>query len=329
MNEIDKLMDEPLLNETRLALFPIKYHDIWEMYKNAESCFWTQEEIDFHGDKKDFDSLTSNEQFFITHILSFFAHADALVFDNIDSNFGEEIAFREAKSFYSFQKMIEGVHNEVYSAMIENLISDQLIKEKTLNAIQHYPGIKKKADWALKYMNKNVSFAHRLVAFVIIEYLFFSASFAAIFYFKKRGKMNGLCFSNELISRDEGLHAQFGVLLYTKYLNNKLSDEKISDMINEAVNIELEFVNESLPVSLLGMNCQEMSMYVKYIADHMSMALGYSKLYEAQNPFSWMEIISLQGKTNFFEKRVGEYAKSGFENSEKTDKFIFSTDEDF
>jgi len=328
MNELEKLIEEPLLNEKRLALFPIKYQDIWEMYKKSESCFWTQEEIDFHGDKKDFDALTTNEQFFITHILSFFAHADALVFDNIDANFGEEIALREAKTFYSFQKMMEGIHNEVYSAMIENLISDPQIKDRTLNAIQHYPGIKKKADWALKYMNKNMSFAHRLVAFVIIEYLFFSASFAAIFYFKKRGKMNGLCFSNELISRDEGLHAQFGVLLYTKYLKNKLHEDTITDMINEAVNIELEFVNESLPVSLLGMNCQEMSLYVKYIADHMSMALGYDKLYEVQNPFTWMDIISLQGKTNFFEKRVGEYSKSGFESSE-TEKFVFSTTDDF
>jgi ribonucleoside-diphosphate reductase beta chain len=328
MNELEKLIEEPLLNEKRLALFPIKYQDIWEMYKKSESCFWTQEEIDFHGDKKDFDALSPNEQFFITHILSFFAHADALVFDNIDANFGEEIALREAKTFYSFQKMMEGIHNEVYSAMIENLISDPQIKDRTLNAIQHYPGIKKKADWALKYMNKNMSFAHRLVAFVIIEYLFFSASFAAIFYFKKRGKMNGLCFSNELISRDEGLHAQFGVLLYTKYLKNKLHEDTITDMINEAVNIELEFVNESLPVSLLGMNCQEMSLYVKYIADHMSMALGYDKLFEVQNPFTWMDIISLQGKTNFFEKRVGEYSKAGFESSE-TEKFVFSTSDDF
>lgn len=322
--------DEILLSEHRLALFPILHNDIWAMYKDAESSFWTLEEIDFHGDRKDFESLTTSEQFFISHILAFFAHADALVFDNIDINFGEEIAIREAKCFYAFQRTIEGIHNEVYSAMIENLITDEYKKNDILNAIQCFPGIKKKADWAIKYMNPSQPFSYRLVAFVVMEYLFFSASFAAIFYFKKRGKMNGLCFSNELISRDEGLHAKFGVLLYTKYLKNKLPEDEIKIIINDAVNIEIEFVKESLPVSLLGMNCQEMAFYVQYIADHMSVALGYEKIYNVTNPFSWMDIISLQGKTNFFEKRVGEYSKAGVGGGSDTkEAFLFSTSEEF
>lgn len=315
-------------DENRLALFPIVYEDIWKMYKDSEAAFWTLEEVDFDGDRKDFESLTNGEKHFISHILAFFANADALVFDNIDSNFGEEIKIREAKCFYSFQRTMEGIHNEVYSAMIENLISDTKTKEGIIHAVEKYPGIKKKADWALEYMDSKKPFSSRLLAFVIMEYLFFSGSFAAIFYFKKRGKMNGLCFSNELISRDEGLHAKFGCLLFTKYLSEKPDEEFVHDMINKAVTIELEFVNESLPVSLLGMNCQEMSLYIKYIADHMSVALGYSKLYDVQNPFGWMETISLQGKTNFFEKRVGEYSKAGV-GSVQENNFTFNIEDDF
>jgi ribonucleotide reductase beta subunit family protein with ferritin-like domain len=319
-------------DESRLALFPIVYEDIWKMYKDSEAAFWTLEEVDFDGDKKDFESLSKGEKHFISHILAFFANADALVFDNIDSNFGEEIKIREAKCFYSFQRTMEGIHNEVYSAMIENLISDSETKHGIIHAVEKYPGIKKKADWALEYMDSSKPFSSRLLAFVIMEYLFFSGSFAAIFYFKKRGKMNGLCFSNELISRDEGLHAKFGCLLFTKYLNQKPDEDFVHDMIDKAVKIELEFVNESLPVSLLGMNCQEMSLYIRYIADHMSVALGYSKLYDVQNPFVWMEAISLQGKTNFFEKRVSEYSKAGVSAAsagEKTENFKFTLEEDF
>jgi len=321
--------EEILLKEekNRLALFPIVYNDIWTMYKNAESAFWTLEEIDFGGDKKDFDSLSAGEQHFLSHVLAFFANADALVFDNIDSNFGDEIKIREAKCFYSFQRTMEGIHNEVYSAMIENLIKDSEKKEKVLQAVQHYPGIRKKTEWALEYMDSSKPFSHRLLGFIIMEYLFFSASFAAIFFFKKRNKMHGLCFSNELISRDEGLHAQFGCLLFTKYLSEKPSESIVRKMIEEAVQIEINFVTESLPISLLGMNAQEMSLYVKYVADHMCSSLGYEKMYKVTNPFEWMEIISLQGKTNFFEKRVGEYSKAGV--GTKEDSFVFELTSDF
>lgn len=323
-------MTELLLTpENRLALFPILYEDIWTMYKNSEAAFWTLEEIDFHGDKKDFESLTANEQHFISHVLAFFANADALVFDNIDSNFGEEIKIREAKCFYSFQRTIEGIHNEVYSAMIDNLISDSKRKSDILNAVQTSPGIKLKTDWALKYMSSTQPFNMRLLGFIIMEYLFFSSSFASIYYFKKRGKMNGLCFSNELISRDEGLHAKFGCLLFTKYLANKPTVLEATEMIHDAVRIELQFVNEALPVSLLGINKQEMSLYVQYIADHMATSLGYEKIYEVDNPFQWMEIISLQGKTNFFEKRVSEYSKSGVSGEKHDDAHEFKIDDDF
>jgi ribonucleotide reductase beta subunit family protein with ferritin-like domain len=254
--------------------------------------------------------------------------ADALVFDNIDTNFGAEIQVREAKSFYAFQKTIEGIHNEVYSAMIENLMSDSK-RHEVLEAASKFPAIIKKRDWALEFTDPTkASFGTRLLAFIIMEYLFFSASFASIFFFKKRGKMNGLCFSNELISRDEGLHAQFGCLLYNSYLKEKPSQETIDAMVTRAVEIEIEFVTESLPVSLLGMNSVEMTKYVEFVADHMLAAIGQPKKYNTENPFSWMEIISLQGKTNFFEKRVGEYSKAGVGGKEE-EVFKFSTEEDF
>lgn len=331
LEKIEKNFNKEILlqvEENRLALFPILYDDIWTMYKNAESAFWTLEEIDFGGDKKDFESLSEGEKHFLSHVLAFFANADALVFDNIDTNFGEEIQIREAKCFYSFQRTMEGIHNEVYSAMIENLIKDSEKKTQILTAVQHFPGIKKKMDWAKKYMDSSQSFSSRLLGFIIVEYLFFSASFAAIFFFKKRNKMHGLCFSNELISRDEGLHAQFGCLLFTKYLQNKPTKEFVKCMIEEAVEIELGFVTESLPISLLGMNSAEMSLYVKFIADHLCNSLGYEKLYNVTNPFEWMEIISLQGKTNFFEKRVGEYSKAGV-GSKTEESFIFEIHNDF
>lgn len=322
------MAQEVLLQEDRLHLKPILYADIWKFYKDAEAAFWTAEEIDFGGDKKDFDSLKDEEQKYISYILAFFAVADALVFDNIDSNFGTEIQVREAKSFYAFQKTIEGIHNEVYSAMIENLLGNAK-RDEILENASKFPGILKKREWALEFTDPTrASFGTRLLAFIIMEYLFFSASFASIFFFKKRGKMNGLCFSNELIARDEGLHAQFGVLLYTKYLQNPPSQEIISAMVQRAVDIETEFVTESLPVSLLGMNADEMIKYVKYVADHMLVAIQQPKVYNEENPFPWMEIISLQGKTNFFEKRVGEYSKAGV-NVEETETFVFKTNEDF
>jgi ribonucleotide reductase beta subunit family protein with ferritin-like domain len=317
---------ELLLRPDRLHLQPILYPDIWKFYKDAEAAFWTAEEIDFGGDKKDFDSLKEEEQKYISYILAFFAVADALVFDNIDTNFGAEIQIREAKSFYAFQKTIEGIHNEVYSAMIENLLGEAK-RNQILENASKFPGILKKRQWALQYTDsKTASFGTRLLGFIIMEYLFFSASFASIFFFKKRGKMNGLCFSNELISRDEGLHAQFGVLLYNSYLVERPSQQIIQDMVKQAVDIEIEFVSESLPVSLLGMNAAEMIKYVKYVADHMLVAIQQPKMFGEENPFQWMEIISLQGKTNFFEKRVGEYSKAGVGEEET---FTFTLVEDF
>jgi ribonucleotide reductase beta subunit family protein with ferritin-like domain len=319
---------EILLQPDRLHLLPIKYKDIWDMYKQAESSFWTVEEVDLTNDKKEFDeNLSENEKHFISHILAFFATADGLVFDNIDANFGEEVQIREAKSFYSFQKFIEGIHNEMYSVMIESLIADTKKRDEIFRSVHSFPGIKKKAEWALQYMDRrNASFAIRLVAFIIMEYIFFSASFAAIFWFRKRGKMHGLCFSNELIARDEALHAKFGCLLFTNYLVDKPSQSIVHQMVKEAVAIESEFVKESLPVRLIGMNSDAMIQYVQYIADHMLSSLNLSKLYNQENPFEWMELISLQGKTNFFEKRVSEYSVANVGATEDEKKFDLNAD---
>ena len=297
------------------------------MYKQAEASFWTTEEVDTAKDRADFEALTADEQYWISHVLAFFATADALVFDNIDSNFGEEVQMREAKCFYGFQRMIEGIHNEMYSLMIEGLVADPKKREDIFGAVYTYPALRKKADWAERFMDRrNADFGTRLLAFIIMEYIFFSASFAAIFYFKKRNKMPGLCFSNELISRDEGLHAKFGCLLYTNYLSSKCSADKAHQMVMEAVAIEEEFVRESLPVRLLGMNSDDMSAYVKHVADHMLTSLGMEKIYNVRNPFEWMELIGLQGKTNFFEKRVGEYSKAGVGAEEEAEKFALNED---
>lgn len=320
-------MTELLLKPDRLHLMPIQYPDIWDMYKKAESSFWTVEEVDLHNDKRDFDALTQNEQHFISHVLAFFATADGLVFDNIDANFGAEVQIREAKSFYALQCFMEGIHNEMYSVMIDSLIQDSKKRDEIFAAVHKFPGLKKKTDWALKFMDRrNADFGTRLVAFVIMEYIFFSASFAAIFYFKKRGKMNGLCFSNELISRDEALHASFGCLLFKSYLQAKPSVETVQEMTRAAVEIESEFVRESLPVSLIGMNAEAMTQYVQFVADHMLAALGHEKLFKVQNPFEWMDLISLQGKTNFFEKRVSEYAKANVGNSQEDKKFVMDAE---
>jgi ribonucleotide reductase beta subunit family protein with ferritin-like domain len=317
---------ELLLSPDRLHIMPIKYDDMWNLYKKAEASFWTVEEVDLGNDRRDFETLDQNERHYILHVLTFFATADALVFDNIDSNFGEEIQPREAKSFYGFQRAIEGVHNEMYSVMIEALVQDQDTRAKILRTVEEFPAIKRKNDWARRFMSRDASFGERLLGFIVMEYLFFSASFAALFYFRKRNKMNGLGFSNELISRDEGLHAQFGCLLFNKYLHGKPNKEKILQMVREAVEIEVEFVRESLPVSLIGMNADSMSQYVQFVADHMLVAIGQEKIYGSENPFPWMELISLQGKTNFFEKRVAEYSKAGV--GDKSDH-VFSLDEDF
>jgi len=321
-----KQMEEPLLQPDRLQLMPIKYPDLWSFYKRSEAVFWTVEEVDLGNDRRDFESLTDGEQHFISHVLAFFATADGLVFDNIDANFGEEVQIREAKAFYACQKFMEGIHNEMYSVMIEGLIQEESKREAIFKAVTTYPGIVKKNDWARRYMDKRAPFGVRIVAFIIMEYLFFSSSFAAIFYFRKRNKMNGLCFSNELISRDEGLHAEFGVHLFNTYLKNKPSEEVVLEMVKEAVLIELEFTTESLPVNLIGMNALLMAGYVRFVADHMLAAMKFPKIYHVQNPFEWMELISLQDKTNFFEKRVSAYSKAGVGDEVQEAKFQVDLD---
>lgn len=323
----DKTELEPLLAPDRLQLLPIQRRDVWDMYKRAEASFWTAEEVDLANDRADFEALSPEEQHYIKHVLAFFATADGLVYDNISANFGDEVQMREAKTFYGFQAAIEAIHNEMYSLMITTLVTDEAEQARLFGAVEQFPALKKKAEWARKYADRNSApFGVRLVAFIIMEYIFFSASFAAIYYFKKRNKMHGLCFSNELISRDEGLHAQFGCLLFNNYLVGKPSPEVIAEMTRAAVEIECEFVRESLPVRLLGMNADAMCGYVQFIADHMLVALGQPKLWNTANPFDFMELISLGGKTNFFEKRVGEYAKAGV-GSEAGQRF--SLEEDF
>ena len=298
------------------------------MYKHAEAAFWVVEEVDLGNDRRDFETLTENEQHYISHVLAFFATADGIVFDNLDSNFGEEVQLREAKSFYAMQKFIEGIHNEMYSVMLERLIADPTKRAELFNAVYTYPALRKKAEWCQQFMDRrNADFGTRLLAFIIVEYIFFSASFASIFYFRKRNKMHGLCFSNELISRDEGLHAKFGCLLYNNYLKGKPDSKKVHEMVKQAVDIELEFVRESLPVSLMGMNADSMSEYVKYVADHMLTAIGEARIYNSANPYEWMNMISLQDKTNFFEKRVSAYSKANVGST--AEEKVFTTDADF
>ena len=328
--EIDgKMKPEPLLNEdkSRFVLFPIKDNDIWEMYKKAEASFWTAEEIDLASDSKDWEKLTENEKHFISYVLAFFAASDGIVNENLAMNFSHEVKSSEARCFYGFQIAIENIHSEVYSLLIDTYIKDVTEKTKLLNAIETIPCVQKKAKWALKWCNgKYASFAERLVAFAAVEGIFFSGSFCSIFWLKKRGLMPGLCFSNELISRDEGLHCDFACLLYSK-LVNKLPQEQVYNIICEAVDIECEFVKDSLSVELLGMNALLMTDYIKFCADRLLVSLGCEKKYNTANPFDWMELISLQGKTNFFEKRVSEYSKSGV--GEDASKQVISFDEDF
>lgn len=322
----DKTAQEPLLAPDRLQLLPIQRRDVWAMYKDAEASFWTAEEVDLANDRADFESLTPDEQHYIKHVLAFFATADGLVYDNISANFGDEVQMREAKTFYGFQAAIEAIHNEMYSLMITALLPEDE-QQRVFAAVEQFPALRKKTEWAIQYADRDhAPFGVRLVAFIIMEYIFFSASFAAIYYFKKRNKMHGLCFSNELISRDEGLHAKFGCLLFTKYLVAKPDAATIAIMTRAAVDIECEFVRESLPVRLLGMNADAMCDYVRFVADHMLVALGQPKLWNTANPFDFMELISLGGKTNFFEKRVGEYAKAGVGAAEAP---RFSLEEDF
>lgn len=305
-NETQELLLQD--NPNRFVLFPIQHSKIWEAYKRELACFWSVEEVDLSKDLNDWNSLDENEQHFICHVLAFFAGSDGIVLENLGKRFLDEVQIPEARCFYGFQLMMENIHSEMYSLLIDKYINDPNKKTKLFNAIDTIPCISKKANWALKWIeDQNSNFATRLVAFACVEGIFFSGSFCAIYWLKKRGLMPGLTFSNELISRDEGLHTDFAVLLYSM-LNNKLDKQTIYDIITEAVSIEKEFILDAIPCSLIGMNSELMSEYIEFVADRLVVQLGYSKIYNAQNPFSFMELISLEGKTNFFEKRVSEYS---------------------
>lgn len=331
----DMEKDEPLLieNTKRFVLFPIKYHEIWQMYKKAEASFWTAEEIDLGKDVHDWNNrLTENERFFISRILAFFAASDGIVNENLVENFSAEVQIPEAKCFYGFQIMMENIHSETYSLLIDTYIKDPKEADFLFNAIETIPQIKRKADWALRWINdKDALYAERLVAFAAVEGIFFSGSFASIFWLKKRGLMPGLTFSNELICRDEGLHTDFACLLFS-HLQNRPDAEIVEKIITEAVAIEKEYFTDALPISLLGMNCKLMCQYVEFVADRLLVSLGNEKVYNATNPFDFMENISLAGKTNFFEKRVSDYQKAGVmasTNNESKANDDFAFDEDF
>jgi len=312
-------------NKERFVLFPIKYPRIWEMYKKHEASFWTAEEIDLSHDQKDWDNMNDGERYFITNVLAFFAASDGIVNENLAVNFMKEVQLPEARCFYGFQIMMENIHSETYSLLIDTYIKDTQEKNRLFNAIETVPCVKKKAEWAMRWISKG-SFAERLIAFAAVEGIFFSGSFCSIFWLKKRGLMPGLSFSNELISRDEGLHCDFACLLY-EMLENKLNNETVIAMITDAVNIEQEFVCTALPVDLIGMNSKMMSQYIEFVADRLLVALGQQRIYNVSNPFDFMEMISLQGKTNFFEKRVGEYQKAGVMSTKEQN--VFKMDEDF
>ena len=322
-------LHEPILesNNSRFVLFPIQHDDIWSFYKKAEASFWTAEEIDLSADITDWENkLTDNEQHFVKHVLAFFAASDGIVNENLAEHFLSEVQYTEAKFFYGFQITIENIHSETYSLLIDTYIKNTAEKKHLFNAIDTMDCVKKKADWALRWIDKG-SYAERLVAFAAVEGIFFSGSFCSIFWLKKRGLMPGLSFSNELISRDEGLHCDFACLLYTKHLVNKLTKEQVREIIMDAVTIEKEFVTDAIPVKLIGMNSDLMSQYIEFVADRLLTELGNEKEYNASNPFDFMEMISLQGKSNFFEKRVGEYQKSGVLAGK--DNLTFSMNEEF
>ncbi|CAG9827399.1 unnamed protein product [Diabrotica balteata] len=319
---------EPLLRENpkRFVVFPIEYPDIWAKYKEAEASFWTTEEVDLSRDLEHWNKLTNDERHFISHVLAFFAASDGIVNENLVERFSQEVQVTEARCFYGFQIAIENIHSEMYSMLIETLISDPAEKKFLFNAIETLPCVKKKADWAIKWINsKNAAFGERIIAFAAVEGIFFSGSFASIFWLKKRGLMPGLTFSNELISRDEGLHCDFACLLFT-HLVQKPSEQRVIDIIRDAVTIEQEFLSQALPVSLIGMNCDLMCQYIEFVADRLLLELGCKKIYNSQNPFDFMNIISTDGKTNFFEKKVGEYQKEGVIDSGDTN---FKIDADF
>ena len=322
-NKSEYLLTE---NENRFVLFPIKHNKIWDMVKKQQACFWIAEEIDLSNDIEDWNNLNKNERHFIKNILAFFAGSDGIVLENLVLNFFSEIQIPEVRSFYSFQIMMESTHSETYSLLIDKYIVDADEKHKTFNAIQFSPAINKKADWAITWIDSNTStFSTRLIAFAIVEVLFFSGAFCSIYWLKKRGLLPGLTFSNELISRDEGMHTEFAVLLYSM-IQNKLSQDEIYTIFKEAVAIEKEFIIESIPCNLIGMNVHMMSEYIEFVADRLIVQLGYTKLFNTSNPFDFMELISLNSKTNFFEKRVSEYSLGAIIKKEKNSKIDFNTD---
>lgn len=325
-------MQEPILkdNKDRFVLFPIEHHDIWQWYKKQEACFWTAEEIDLQQDLSDWNNkLNDDERYFIKHILAFFAASDGIVNENLAENFVSEVQYTEAKFFYGFQIMMENIHSETYSLLIDTYVKDEKEKDSLFNAIENFEAIKKKADWALRWV-ESPSFADRLIAFAAVEGIFFSGAFCSIFWLKKRGLMPGLTFSNELISRDEGMHCDFAVHLHNNHLINKVPKERITKILINALDIEREFITESLPVSLIGMNAKLMTQYLEFVTDRLLVELECEKVYNATNPFDFMDMISLQGKTNFFEKRVSEYQKAGVLNKEKdADSQKISFDADF
>jgi len=328
--ELEK--SDPLLKENpkRWVLFPIQYPTLYEMYKKHEASFWTAEEIDLAQDNKDWNTLAEGEQHFIKSVLAFFAASDGIVLENLASRFSTEIQVPEARAFYGFQMAMENIHSETYSLLIEQYVRDPDEKDKIFDAIHTMPAIKEKAEWAVTWMNGTNCFAERIIAFAAVEGVLFSGSFCAIYWLKKRGLMPGLTFSNELISRDEGLHAEFACMVYSM-LQNKLPDETVHNIIRGAVDVERRFICEALPCDLIGMNSELMTRYIEFVADRLLVSLGHPKIFEASNPFDWMELISLQGKTNFFEKRVGEYQKAGVMGSvgEQDGARAFALDADF
>lgn len=326
---LDENEDILVESKNRYVIYPIQYDSIWKMYKLAVGSFWTAEEIDLGKDIDDWTKLSDNERYFIKNILAFFAGSDGVVNENLSSRFMNEVMIPEAKCFYGFQIAIENIHGETYSLLIDTYIKDQEEKNNLLNAIYTIPCVKKKADWALKWIsNKTDSFAHRLVAFAAVEGIFFSGAFCAIFWLKERGVMPGLTFSNELISRDEGLHTEFAILMYSM-LQHKLTQDEIHNIIKEAVEIEIEFITESIPCQMLGMNANLMTQYIKYVADRLVVQLGYDRIFNVSNPFDFMDRIGLNLKQNFFEGRVSEYSKANVGKGQNQGIHNFSLDEEF
>ncbi len=328
MSQVEPILQE---NKDRFVLFPIKHHDIWEWYKKSEASFWTAEEIDLHSDIKDWETkLNDDERYFIKHVLAFFAASDGIVNENLAENFVNEVQYTEAKFFYGFQIMMENIHSETYSLLIDTLIKDPAERDRLFHAIETFDAIKEKADWALRWI-ESPSFAERLIAFAAVEGIFFSGSFCSIFWLKKRGLMPGLTFSNELISRDEGMHCDFAVHLHNNHLINQVPKDRIKQIITEALDIERSFITESLPVDLIGMNSRLMVQYLEFVADRLLSELNCEKVYNVSNPFEFMEMISLEGKTNFFEKRVSDYRKAGVGTgkADEEKENTFSFDDDF